>query len=143
MSNVDFGAFKWYTPRRASQLAITIPNPNHLNLNPKLRTQMPTHIQIGTKDNGQCICIRECPDTGYKVPKGGSIEDKSILQDIISSGVRLPARYSVEKEDDCWLAILDEDVLPKVSEKKAPRKPRKNDFQQLEKELKSLDEINS
>ena len=138
MSNIDFEKFTWFTPKPKSLLAITIPNPDRLNLNPELLTQMPSHIEFGVSKNGQEICIRERLNGGYKIPRNGSIKDSSLISVLTSMGVRLPARYTVQKEDNCWLAIMDEPLQRKVIMKKPPRKPRNSDLHNLTKEIELL-----
>ena len=138
MSNINFEKFRWFIPKPKSPLAITIPNPDRLNLNPKLLSQMPSHIEIGISADGQEICIREQLNGGYWVPKSGTIKDKSLIRALTSMGVRLPARYTVQQEGGCWLAIMDEPITRKVIMKKPPSKPRNSDLHNLAKEIGSL-----
>jgi hypothetical protein len=138
MSKVNFSEFTWFIPRPKNQLAITIPNLHSLNLNPKLMEEMPTYITIGVSKAGDRLCLRAQPHSGYRLPKGGGVKDKDLIKLITASGVRLPARYTVWKEDDCWLATLDEHLSPKVNMAKPPNKPRTRNLKGILEEGKAL-----
>lgn len=137
MSKVNFNEFTWFAPRPKNQLAITIPNLCSLNLNPKLMEEMPAYITIGVNKTGELLCLREQAHSGYRLPKGGCVKDKDLIKLITDSGVRLPSRYTVWKEDDCWLAKLDVHVSPKVNTTKPPTKPRKHNLKTLLEEEKT------
>lgn len=138
MSKIDFGEFTWFVPKPKNKLAITIPNLSVMNLNPKLMEEMPPYIAIGVNQIGDQLCLREQPDSGYKLPKGGSVKDKDLIKFISSSGIRLPARYTVLKEDGCWLAKLDEYLPPKVNMANPPKRPRKRNLKGLLEEGRKL-----
>lgn len=140
MSKVNFGEFVWFVPKPKNQLAITIPNRGVMNLNPKLMVEMPAYITIGVNKTGDRLCLREQPYSGYKLPKGGCVKDQDLIKLILSSGVRLPARYTVWKEDDCWLAMLDERLPPKVNMAHPPQIPRKRNLKRLLEEGKNCEE---
>ena len=138
MSDVDFARFQWFTPQTTAPLALTIPNTICMNLNPKLTSQMPSHIEIGVSEDGREICLRAKADNGYKVPKSGSIKDKRLIQALTSTGVHLPARYSIRQDGDCWIGTMDEPAPPSVSLVKPPRKARSKDVHILTEEIGAL-----
>ena len=118
--------------------ALTIPNPSVMNLNSKLMEQIVTRITVGVSNAGDRLCLREDAASGYKLAKGGSIKDKRLIQHIVNVGVRLPARYTVWKEEACWLAALDEHFPPTVNMDMPPSKPRKRNLKHLLVEEKTL-----
>ncbi len=138
MSNINFTEFTWFSPKPKITLAVTIPNQDVLNLNSKLMEQMPKYVVIGAKDAGRILCIREQANTGYRLPKSGTVKGRDLIESLVSMGVRIPARYTAIKEDDCWIATLDKPMLPKVNMKKPPRKPKKDDLQSLRREVEKL-----
>lgn len=138
MAHIDFTQFTWFVPKPKVSLAITIPNPNSMNLNPHLMAQIPRSITFGISADGAQICICETEGAGYKIAKSGAVKDKDLIRHILNAGARYPARYSVYKEEDCWLGILDEQPPLKVDTSKKPRKQREDSLQAFEKEAGSL-----
>ena len=138
MSNLNFEEFQWFKPQPKEQYAITISNLDCLRLNPKLVAELSSSIGIGISEDGQKICIREDVDDGYRVPKSGTITDRLLIQALISTGIRLPVRYTVRRVDGCWLATMDASPLKQVIEGKRPRKPKSSDIKILTEELESL-----
>lgn len=139
MSSIHFAEFTWFSPTPKTTLSISIPNENSFNLNPKLMEQMPSYIEIGVSSDGRVLGIREKPDTGYKLPKSGSVKAKELICFLVSAGVRLPAKYIVTNEGDCWKAVLvkPSSPIPTVNTKKPPRKKRMN-LSGLVKEVEEL-----
>ncbi len=134
---MNFENFEWFVPKPKNELAITIPNMHTLNFNQKLLPQLPASVTIGVGENGRVLCIREM-ENGYRVCKNGSIkaDAKNLIDRMISLGVRLPARYSVTKEDCCWIARLEsEPTAPVLNLKNTPRRSTHKDISGLSKEV--------
>lgn len=139
MSSINFAEFTWFSPTPKTMLSISIPNENSFNLNPKLMEQMPSYIDIGASSDGHTLCIREKPDIGYKLPKSGSVKAKELIRFLVEAEVRLPAKYIVTNEGNCWKAVLvnPSSPIPTVNTKKPPRKKRMN-LSGLAKEVEEL-----
>jgi hypothetical protein len=129
--SMDFSRFKWFLPApREAKFAISIPNEKCFNLNQKLYAEISKRIAVGVSTDGKTLCIKE-DEQGYKVPKSGSIKDGVLVGDIKNRGIRLPARYFVEKKSDCWIATLGPYASPSSVPKKFPKKPRKKGLKDM------------
>lgn len=123
MADIDFNKFRWFSPRQKNGLSITIPNALSINLNPRLAETVQVQIEIGI-DGPHTLCLRPS-ETGYKVPKSGSIHTCDVIATLITLGLSLPAKYAVTREDSCWLATLEPQAVPIASNPaKIPHKPR-------------------
>lgn len=100
-------SFKWFLPEpRKAELAISIPDEKRLNLNQRLCATMPERITIGVSPDGKTICIKECKESGFRVPKSGIIKGSEVASYIKEKGIRFPCRYLAEQKNDCWIATL-------------------------------------
>ncbi len=137
---MNFEDFEWFLPKPKNELAITIPNAHTFNFNQKLLPQMPSAVTIGVGENGRILCIREI-ENGYHICKNGSIKmnEKNVIDRIISCGIRLPARYSVTKEACYWIAKLEsEHSSPTLNIKGASRRSRRKDISGLAEEIAKI-----
>jgi len=83
VTSIDFLEFEWFLPTPAKpELAITIPNDQCFNLNQNLYGQMPNRITVGVSLNGKTICLREAAETGFKIPKSGTIKGMPLISSI-------------------------------------------------------------
>lgn len=137
MASIQFEEFSWFVSKPKTQMTITIPNQKNINLNPKLMEQMPTYIAIGAKDGGKSLAIRATDESGWRLPKSGSLKKEDYIGWLIAMGVKIPARFSVTREENGWLAVMDELEPPKVNMKKPPRKPRADALRSLAREAKA------
>lgn len=125
-AQLDFLKFDWFfpTPSRP-ELVVTIPNDKCFNLNPNLFNQIPESIVIGVTNDGKNICLREKTgtETSFPILKSGTIKDINLIDSMKKRGIKLPARYLVEKIGNVWIGTLSP---PKViPPKKTPSKVRK------------------
>jgi len=121
--------FKWYSPKEKSKFAISIPNGTSLNINPPLCAQITSHISIGLCEKDHTLIgLQLVEEDGYKVPKSGTIRDKYLIEQIVMSGVRLPARYTIEKDGDLWIGVLEEQQAPVIKQLPKPKKSGKETF---------------
>lgn len=134
MTNNYENEFKWFTPSPKSNLAITIPNKEAINLNAKFLEKAPKTITIGVSPDDATLAIKEV-DIGFNVPKSGRVKAQELISYIQSLGVHLPAKYDVEEKVDFWIAKLDSTYLPKIKMKKAPRKVKKEESKSIIAEL--------
>ncbi len=138
MSSYQMEDFEWFLPEVKTDWAITIPNIHCINFNQKLLPQLPECIEIGVGAGGRVLCVREHAE-GYRLRKSGSIKTKgkSIIDRVVLLGVRLPARYSVTREGDYWIARLEDQEIPTLNVRKTPRRPRAKDVAGLCQEVKN------
>lgn len=139
MASIQFEEFSWFTPKAKTQMAITIPNQKNINLNSKLMAQMPAHIIIGVKDSGATLAVRETDTSGWRLPKSGSLKKEDFIRWLIDKGLKIPARFSVTREDNGWLAVMDDPKPLKVDIKKPPRRRNTSALQSLKREVKAYE----
>ena len=143
MSEIEFSKFVWFKKEpKPPQLSITVPNSSRINLNAKLMLQMPDRIKIGVMPDGKTICICETSDEGYHLPKNGSLPEKRIIRMLMKNNIVFPARYTVTKQDDKWIGVLDEDITVKSNSKKIckPGKYNSEEVAGLKTELRRINE---
>ncbi len=124
---IHFDDLELFLPDPKNDLAITIPNRDTINFNQKLLPQLPEYIEIRVGERGSVLGVKENTE-GYRISKSGSIkkQGKRVIERLLEHGVRLPARYSVTREGDYWLARLEEQEIPTLNTKKARRPREKN-----------------
>lgn len=140
MTSINFEEFTWFTPKAKTGLSCTIPNQKTINLNPTLTGQLPAYISIGEKEGGKILAIRESDEStesAWKVPKSGSLKKSEWINWLISRGVRLPAKYSITRMDNGWLAVLEEQRPAEIMIKKPNRHPPKDGLQSIAREVHS------
>lgn len=134
----NFDDYVWFTPKpKVPQAAITIPNPDALNLNKYALQALPPKFAIGVAPDGATLCLRENPETGYSPVKSGAIKDKELVAFLMEAGVELPARYVLKKVNDFWVAELAQTAPKKINLNKPPRRIGKQAKRAIEEELKS------
>ena len=132
-NSYDLQGFTWFQPQPRNCLAITIPNGIRLNINAALLKEIPKKITIGFDAKQRVVAILETEVNEFRVPKSGSIHAEHVIKHIVENGVRLPARFSVQRYDNAWIGTLDPQKPPVLKEN-PPRKPRKRAFPQSRKE---------
>lgn len=123
MANFDFEQFQWFLPKPKNPCAITIRDQGKLTLNAKFLEEAPLQFTVGVSQDGRRLCIREHAD-GFKRLSSGAVKDSRIIQQILSKGIRLPARYVATRQADVWVAELETAEQPSLNLKKPPKKPR-------------------
>lgn len=88
---------------------------------------MPKSIAIGVTSDGKKIGIRKITEAenGFKILKNGIIKDINLIDTIKKRGIKLPARYLVEKKENLWIGTLISSVVSAHLPKKIPSKARK------------------
>ena len=124
-TSAAFPEFEWFLPSpKKAELAITIPNDRCINFNPRLKSQLPEQITIGVSPDGKILRVKESAGEGYHIPKSGSIKASVLIDNIKARGIRLPARYLVEKANGCWIATVVLPIASPTAPERTPKKPR-------------------
>ena len=137
VASVNFEEFKWFTPIPKNPLRISIPNLQSLRLSPMFKEEVPQFVEIGVSDHGRTLCIREKQETGYRV-SNNSIKANNLIQHLVNAGIHLPAKYSVTKEDCCWIAKLEPANPPTIDMTRTPPRRKVRDMTEFMKEVSGL-----
>ena len=129
--------FVWMKPKEKNRLAINIPNENDFNINPALRAELPRKITVGYIADRMILAIRQADD-GYSIPKSGTIRIPELISELTKHNMTFPARFTVEKDADRWIATLVPQQKPIADFRKMPKRKKKPDLEALAKEAESL-----
>ena len=117
-------------------MMISVSETGGFTFNSPAREALPLHIKIGILPDGKRVCVVEDPTSGYTLPKSGTVKRPELVGHIVSAGIVLPARYSMRREDNCWVAELQAPTTKKRLPAKNPRKISKSAEESILKELK-------
>lgn len=103
-----------------SLYAVTITANGKLNINGKLMEKLkdePLNILLSKDLKSIIISAHE---GSMKLPKSGSLKITTIARKFAEHKIKLPVRYAIkwEKENELWMGILDQNVMPKSTRKK-------------------------
>ena len=130
--------FTWFLPEEKPPYVITIPNEHTLSLNEKLRKQITGPIKIGISADGKTICVRPIADSGFRVLNSGRIHAETVIAALLRSGIKLPARYSVQEDEDRWIGVWEAPSAKAVKLQPQMKAPSPRKRKALEEELRSL-----
>ena len=129
--------FVWMKPKEKNRLAINIPNESDFNINPALRAELPNKIAVGYIADKLILALRQADD-GYAIPKSGRIKIPELIAELTKHNMIFPARFSVVKDEDKWIATLVPQRRPMADVRKMPKRKKKPDLDALAKEAESL-----
>ena len=137
MSTINFKEFIWFDlSPKPPEMMISVSETGGFTFNSPAREALPSHIKIGILPDGKRVCVVEDPTSGYTLPKSGTVKRPELVGHIVSAGIVLPARYSMRREDNCWVAELQAPTTKKRLPAKNPRKISKSAEESILKELK-------
>ena len=140
MGKISFEEFVWFDlGPKPPEMVINVSETGGFTFNRPARAALPDHVRIGILPDGKTICVVEDPSSGYALPKGGTVSRPELVRHIASAGIVLPARYSMRREDDCWIAELQAPVAKKRPPVRTPRRISKSAEESILEELKDDD----
>lgn len=111
----------WFYPIPKNRYAINLSASETLSLNSAFMEKVfGQTLMFGYDEVDHAIHIRQTED-GFNLRKNGMIRHNGFISAILESGVRAPARFSVSKHEEGWIAHL---TAQKPVVFKAKRKPR-------------------
>lgn len=129
--------FTWIKPKNKKMMAITIPNETNFNINAALAAKLPERIGIGYIAETKVLALRK-DDTGFVLPKSGTLKLADLIQNLTSHGMHFPARFTVTQENGLWIGTLDPQPKQVIDPRKPPRRKKKPDLASLAKEAELL-----
>lgn len=137
MSITNFEEFVWFDlSPKPPEMVINVSETGGFTFNRPAREALPSHIKIGIMPDGRTVCVVEDPSSEYTLPKSGTVSRPELVEHIISAGIVLPARYTMRREDNCWVAELQAPKMKKRPPAKNPRKISKSAEESILKELR-------
>lgn len=134
MSKYQLNDFTMFVAPTKNGYAITIPNKNYLNLNTALHKEVFGKVRLGLHKSEVTLILVPSDECGVQIPNSGSIRIPEFIAQITDRGIRLPARFTVSKDDEYWIGKLQSQapLHPKLkSDKKIkrsfPEKPEEAD----------------
>ena len=124
----DLNAFEWFHPVPRNKWMVSIPNRQCMNINAALMKEIPDTILIGYCKENHRLAIREEKKDAFSVPRSGSMKVPRIITAIVESGVRLPARFTIEKSQDLWIGTLEEQSIPTILQNQRPKRSKGRNF---------------
>ena len=123
--NVD--EFVWFVPTPKNKCAINFQRERAFNLNTALCAELGHQIEIGFHPSEKVLCLRKATDNkGLKVPLSGSITSAELNEKLVAANFKPPMRFTVTRQDDCWIAISNATHVPEtVNVEKPSKRPRK------------------
>ncbi len=80
MDSFDFSQVSvWFSGEVQSLYAVTICSREQMNINAKLREQLPSEFEVGVFVDGRTVCFR-AKEGGHKLLKSGYVKDKALVQ---------------------------------------------------------------
>lgn len=125
----DKANYEWFLPQgRKLSYTVSFTVCGKCNISSKLLPLIPASITIGICCDGKEIVLAEKEESGYKLPKSGSLRDPNLTRAIVERGISLPARYQMKQlEDGVWIGTLcDPPQAAGVTKKPIPKRPRKS-----------------
>ncbi len=129
--------FQWWQPTRQKKTAISIPNEKCLNINAALYKELPSKLLIGYNAE-KLMLIIQSSEEGYTIPKSGSVKCPDLIRILTQHGLRFPAHFSVEKDNEKWYAHYEQNEMLGKQIKKVPKRRKKPDLASLSKEAAML-----
>ena len=134
---INFEEFVWFDlGPKPPEMMINVSETGGFTFNRPAREALPSHIKIGILPDGKRVCVVENPASGYTLPKSGTVTRPELVEHIVSAGIVLPARYSMRKEDNCWVAELQAPPTKKRSPARHPQRISKSAEKSILEELK-------
>ena len=130
----DLNAFTWFRPEPRVKWIVNIPNRRCVNINAALLKEIPHSILLGYDAGKKKLAILAEEDSSFLVPKSGSIKAAKVITFIVESGVRLPARFVMEKSQDAWVGTLEDQPLPLILQEQPVRKRKRRNLTNTMKE---------
>ena len=124
----DLNAFTWFHPEPQAKWIVSIPNRQCVNINAVLLKEIPHSILLGYNAGEKKLAIRAEEDSSFLVPKRGSIKAAKVITFIVESGVRLPARFVMEKVQDAWIGTLEDQPLPLILQDQPVRERKRRNL---------------
>ena len=137
MGKISFDEFVWFDlSPKPPEMVINVSETRGFTFNRPAREALPPHIKIGIMPDGRTVCVVGDPSSEYMLPKSGTVARPELVEHIISAGIILPARYTMRREDNCWVAELRAPKIKKRPPAKNPRRISKSAEESILKELK-------